>query len=363
MTASPMLIVFAALFVIVVLVFAGRRVFFSDDLREIFVASAGSNAVTVFGVSRIGEVVEQPLRIIQSSLFPQPLLDSNGQPVRDGHGQPVPAPDTGLNDPWDVTVDASGEAYVLSVFDEDQPARISVFRAGASGSVPPKGVYPQNDLQHPTAIILRRSPAGLICACVANVFAGFVMEVPRMPDSGVPMGATGRIDGPDSRIQTPAGITFDGQGGGIYVTEPTQNAVLMFEAHHPFEDSHEAPTRVISGPHTLLDQPQRIALGPRGEIFVTNRGNGSITIYAADAAGDAAPLRRIGGPDATHSLLAQPMGIDVDATGQIYVADGNNLLVFDKDADGGAAPRQVIIGDDTNQLSLPTGVAFHVPPQ
>jgi hypothetical protein len=69
-----------------------------------------------------------------------------------------------------------------------------------------------------------------------------------------------------------------------------------------------------------------------GGMYVVNRGNASVTVYAAGASGDAAPVRRIGG--AGRSNLVDPVAIAVDDAGRIYVSQANAILRFAAAANG-----------------------------
>jgi sugar lactone lactonase YvrE len=67
-------------------------------------------------------------------------------------------------------------------------------------------------------------------------------------------------------------------------------------------------------------------MAPRGaEIFVANQGNNSITAYAAGAAGNQVPVATIEG---SNTGLSAPMGIALDAQGNIYVANTFTVTVY-----------------------------------
>jgi hypothetical protein len=86
---------------------------------------------------------------------------------------------------------------------------------------------------------------------------------------------------------------------------------------------NEAPLATIGGANTLL-QPIGIALDSTGRIYVANGVAGSnegfVTMYAPNPIGalDETPLARIQG---SATQLAQSYGIAVDAAGRIYVTN------------------------------------------
>jgi DNA-binding beta-propeller fold protein YncE len=124
-----------------------------------------------------------------------------------------------------------------------------------------------------------------------------------------------------------------------------------------------APLRVIQGPKTQLDWPTAIAVHPdRGEIYVANDTNHTITIYPADANGDVAPIRVIKGP---KSMVKNPTGVAIDfVNNELWVANFGNhsATVYALDAGGDAAPKRVIRSAPTTQeapmLANPHTVAF-----
>jgi len=124
-----------------------------------------------------------------------------------------------------------------------------------------------------------------------------------------------------------------------------------------------APIRVISGLHTGLSKPVGVALNSSGELYVANSSYPvSITVYARGAAGDAKPLRTISG---VHTGLTQPEWLTLDDTGRIYVGDigappigsHGSVRIFDADARGDVAPIAVIAGSRTRIVS-PAGIAI-----
>lgn len=149
----------------------------------------------------------------------------------------------------------------------------------------------------------------------------------------------------------------------------------------------EAPMRVLRGPQTGLADPHGIYWDEaHSEIGVANHGNfrgmfkntgggciptlaqdegteagqfqpPSLTIYAAQAKGDAKPLRTIQGP---RTQLDWPMGIAQDLThNAIVVANNgdNSILIFDRNGNGDVPPAKVIRGERTG-INRPMGVAI-----
>lgn len=141
----------------------------------------------------------------------------------------------------------------------------------------------------------------------------------------------------------------------IYVTNT--DAVAVYPAR---ANGNVAPIRTIKGRKTGLKFPHDIALDAVGIVYVTT-GTPSVTAYAAQARGDAAPIRQINGP---HTGLVNPGGLALDDSGYVYVANGGasgsspaSVTVYAPGADGDVAPTRNISGSKT-QLADPFGIAL-----
>jgi hypothetical protein len=197
---------------------------------------------------------------------------------------------------------------------------------------------------------------------------------------------------PDRELHTPHGtfgIAVDEGTQELFLTVQHDNAIVVF---NKLADGIKSPLRVIQGDHTGLADPHGMALDTKNNLlFVTNHGSThqvrapgpgtrrredilgwpltrddavpgsgqilppSITVYAKDAKGDAAPLRVIQGP---KTQMDWPTAIAVDLQrNEIFVANdgGNSVLVFDASASGDVAPTRVLKGPKS-LISNPTGV-------
>lgn len=140
-----------------------------------------------------------------------------------------------------------------------------------------------------------------------------------------------------SALSEPNGIRL-GSSGDIYVADRANNAVVVFPPHLP----GGVPKRVISGPSTGLNGPSALALDAAQNVYVANattQGDSSVTVYAANADGNATPIRVIKG---SNTGLFSAQGIAVDRAGLIYVASYNNIGVFAANASGNVAPLRAI---------------------
>lgn len=190
----------------------------------------------------------------------------------------------------------------------------------------------------------------------------------------------------DGSIVQPRGIAVLSDGTVVIAnTTPTgtiNSNVLIFSALGTGTSS--ALDGAIGGTQTGLNQPVGVSSDSNKDIFVANRGNGTITAYAVPTPtpspsttssptpspspssspaptptpfySNVAPIVTIGG--AATGLVA-PTGLTLDATNTIYVADPDSgtpsIRVFAAGSNGNVAPSRVIAGPLTG-LANPVDV-------
>jgi DNA-binding beta-propeller fold protein YncE len=179
-----------------------------------------------------------------------------------------------------------------------------------------------------------------------------------------------RIEGNNTLLQDPHGITLDTKNKLIYVSN-FGNADLRsgdgrgrygkFEAPsitvYPLDAQGDvAPVRRIQGPKTMMNWPSHIVLHVgRQELFVANDADSSVVVFDAKANGDVAPIRMIKGP---KTGLKHPPGIALDEKlNEIYIANMGNasVTVFPVTANGDVAPIRTVRGGPTGAVGLNIG--------
>ena len=101
------------------------------------------------------------------------------------------------------------------------------------------------------------------------------------------------ITGDKTQLNWPAAMKFNPDNGDLYVANDIGRSILVF-ANASNANGDVAPVRVIKGPSTRLRNPTGIAIDRKNqEVWVSNLGNSTATVYPLMANGDVAPLRII----------------------------------------------------------------------
>ncbi|MGH7814591.1 MAG: hypothetical protein ACREQI_11405 [Candidatus Binataceae bacterium] len=137
----------------------------------------------------------------------------------------------------------------------------------------------------------------------------------------------------------------------------------------PNSNGDAAPSAVVGTADTphYLNYPFGLAYNTNGDLYVINYGGASIGIYPPPqygATGDPAPLYMIGGP---KTGLTGALGIAVNnSNGDVYVANSaggpnfaGSITVYSAGATGNASPSQTIVGYPANTACLSQSVPFN----
>src|SRR5579885_3242520 len=238
-------------------------------------------------------------------------------------GDGGPAGTALLNSPASVAVDMTGGLYIADTQNHRlrqvvAPGWIRTLAGngtpGAALSPPrslavaPNGsLYLADTLNHR---ILQLAPSGL-----ATVVAGTGLR-----------GDTGD-GGPAilARLNEPSGIAADA-AGNLYIADTANHRVRLVDA------SGVIRTLVVSGGDERLQSPGGLAVDTSGRIFISDTGNHCIRMIVpgggtSTVAGVGAPGFAGDGGPAALAQLDTPLGLALDASGNLYVADSRNHRV------------------------------------
>lgn len=130
--------------------------------------------------------------------------------------------------------------------------------------------------------------------------------------------------------------------GELFITNDGGNSVTVF----PRTATGDPASRIIAGALTGINRPKGIAVDTvNGEIFVANFQANSVTVYGTAASGNVLPLRTISG---VLTTLNSPYGVAVDpVNNEVYVVNGavsGNITVYPRTANGNIAPSRTFFG-------------------
>ena len=143
------------------------------------------------------------------------------------------------------------------------------------------------------------------------------------------------------------GLSYDEIHDEFTVPQQFAQAILTFAGG---AEGETAPLRVIQGSNTRLEAPDRVAVDAvNNEIYVPE-GN-KILVYDRLANGNVAPKRAIEGPDAglgMDAVAIDPINnfllVAAGGGGGGRDRSGTRFLVFDRTANGNAKPKWTIQG-------------------
>jgi hypothetical protein len=114
-----------------------------------------------------------------------------------------------------------------------------------------------------------------------------------------------------------------GPDGNLYVTDSSQRVTVISPAGTVLRrwgkpGSGPGQFRFISAdPSTPADVQGQIAVGPDGSVYVSDSGNGRVQVFTADGRF----VRQFGSFGSGRGQLLRPFDLAIDGTGNVYVED------------------------------------------
>jgi hypothetical protein len=279
----------------------------------------------------------------------------------DGNAAPlatIAGSNTGLVEPEGVAFDHAGNIYVADEFagSSSNPGLVLIFAPGANGNVAPIATISQG-LNYPFGITLDSSGnvyVGNFQGGSITVYAAQSHQLIRTINRG-------------SYNLYPVGVTLDREGR-IYVLDNCicSSGTASVDVFRRHANGNAVPLRTISGPTTgLANAIGGIAVNARHEIYIANAGYSDSTtgvlVFGPHARGNARPERVITGP---KTGLVFPDGLSLDDHDRLYVTNADyyaakpDIFVFDANASGNTPPLRKIHGSKTG-LYHSAGLAAH----
>jgi DNA-binding beta-propeller fold protein YncE len=319
--------------------------------NEIFVVNFGGSAsrkpANPNSKRKANWPLEENLVIPGSGKFAPPSINVY---ERTAHGDVAPirviqGPKAQLNMPAGIVVDPKRkELYVANDMDHS----ILVFSTEAQGDVAPIRVIKgaKTGFRNPTGLFLDFKNDEL---WVAN-FGNNSLVVHKRTANGdiAPMrtirsAPTGNIP---SMIGNPGGVAYDTKRDQILV--PSCVAHPRIAAFARLANGKQAPVRAIEGQSTLLGRSTHAIEYDEvhDEIFVAQKVAAAVLVFNGASAGETPPIRVIQGTKTQFTHIDR-VAID-PINNELYVPDGDRMLVFPRDANGNVAPIRILEGPDTH---------------
>jgi trimeric autotransporter adhesin len=265
--------------------------------RTITIESSGSLLVADDGDNRIREVDGETL-IITTIVGSGSRCGTQAGEVPWPCGDGGPALSASLNDARGAVRDAAGNLYFVDAQDN------RVREVDTTGTI--------------TTIAGDGPDGNAATGCPSNSYTG---------DGGPAVSAT---------LNCPLGLDMDSQGN-LYVADTDNNVIRKIDIGTPriittIAGNGTAGHTGDGGPATnaTLNSPDRVSVNGAGNFFISDSGNnvirrvdGASKIITAFAGNGTFAFAGDGGP-ALSASFATPVGVVVDAQGNMYVGDVNN---------------------------------------
>ncbi len=382
--------------------FRPSAIFVDTENNEIFVTNIENDTITVYGRTDAGDV--SPLRTIEgpnTGLFGPVrifvdtkndeifvinlVFDENVDPIEvfssitvygrtdEGNVPPIrtiEGPNTGFVVPAGIYVDTKNDE--LFIANQVGNTGVLVYRRTDNGDVPPQRIINISELTDEGISFFPRS----LYVDVENdeIFVGLsaIFSPVFPPPSNIEpilenrinvyrrtqegdVGPLRTIEGPNTGLNDPEGISVDTKNNEIFVSNFFNNTVTVYGRTdtgnvHPIRtlsiiDSNSAGFLLTAGMLTNLFLDTE-----NNELFVTNLNN-TIPVYRKTDEGEALPLRIIG----ANTGLLNPKWIFVDTeNNEIFVSQFSSRLIttYGLTDEGNVAPLRTISQGGANQSGI-----------
>jgi sugar lactone lactonase YvrE len=262
---------------------------------------------------------------------------------------------TGLGSPDGIAVDSAGKIYVADLSNGiNGSASVFIYSAGSNGNVAPSATIsgPLTALLAPTAIAL--DSAKNIYLANDGVGDGSVMMYPAGSNGNIQPTAIIQFS-PINGMDEPTGIALD-SSANIYVTNAAAEFYPIDPAIYPAGSGATGTPLTNLNTNIISAMPIGIALDSSQNIYIAELSG--VEIFSSLTAG-LSPLATLHG-DITE--ISNAAGIALDANANIYLTNdaddslGDRVTVYPGGSSGFTPPSAIIVGSNTG-LALPAGIA------
>jgi sugar lactone lactonase YvrE len=295
-------------------------------------------------ISTVGALVAFAALPALSHAAPGDISTVSGTGTAGFSGDGGPATSAQLNEPHAVAVDSSGNRYIADTLNnrarkvDGSGAITTVAGTGTEGFSGDGGPATSAELGYPNGVAVDDA-GNLYIADLSN------NRVRKVDGSGTitTVAGTGAQDfsgdgGPatSAEIAGPNGVAVD-DAGNVYIADTSNHRVRKVDASGTISTVAGTGSADFSGdggPATSakINSPSALALDDTGNLYIADQGNnrvrkvdssGTITTVVGNGGGG---FSGDGGP-ATSAELANPLGVEVDGSGNLYIGDFYNHRV------------------------------------
>jgi len=233
--------------------------------------------------------------------------------------------------PSGVAADASGNLYVADYLNctirKIAPVGIVTTLAGTAGIIgSADGTGPAAQFAYPSNLAVDSAGNVYVSDSGNNTIReitpyGVVTTLAGTPGVYGSMNATG----PAASFMSVNGIGVDASGN-VYVADLVNDTIRMITSEGVVTTFAGA-----TGDPTQLNEPYGVAVDGSGNVYVTDIGD--YTVKMISPAGVISPLAGLSGTGGsqngtgTGATFSSPLGIALDSSGNLYVADNGNFLI------------------------------------
>ena len=258
--------------------------------------------------------------------------------------------------PATVAVSSSGFAKLQCTFSDRGRYTVSVKIGGRhvskspftffiqpNGSQAMKPIKTIEKLQGPKAIAINSKNHIVVCEENRHVVNVFGRKTKKLAS----IGCYGRANG---QFHNPTGVAVD-DNECLYVTDSRNNRIQKFSSEGSYLGQYAGDR---SNPSSLLNTPSSIKLGPKGQLYVVDRGNSRIVVLSQDLKF----VSSFGSVGYGLGQLQDPWDLAFDKEGFVYITDARQHCVQIFTPAGLFRGRIGTQGMQKGKLNRPTGIAI-----
>jgi uncharacterized protein (TIGR03437 family) len=326
-------------------------------------------AVDSAGNLYIADTVNQRIRKVSNGVIT--TVAGNGTPGYIGDNGPAAAAQ--LDHPLGVAVDSAGNLYIA----DEGNQRLRKISNGVITTVAGNGTPNEGGDNGPAIGAELDGPSGVAVDAAGNLYIADALGYRiRKVSNGIIVTVAGNgtccysgENGPatNAQLDYPEGVALD-SAGDLYIADAYNDRILKVSSGVMTTVAGNGTPGFSgdNGPATAaqLDWPTGVAVDAAGNLYIADSDNNRIRKVSngviATVAGNGLPGYGGDGGPAASAQLYGPLGVAVDAAGNLYIADANRIREVSNGTITTVAGGGALLGDNVPATSAqvsPRGVA------